>query len=263
MDHGVDGKMRLSINSLLLISSCLLGISTATQSEERLTIYIEEFPPYNYTEGESKVGINTDIVRLICFASKIQCTFVSAPWNRAFQNTLNGVNTGLISTSRNDERENQFQWVGPLVFATTYLYKLSSRDDIHVSSLEEALKYSVGVPRNDIYEKVLIDKGFRKGHNLLGFSYKEDTDDVFFKGKLDLILASDITLPYQLHKSNHPSWSVEKVLQLPLPELKGNYLALNKNVDRSIVATLQSKLDELLTENRKQNIINKYIEQIK
>ncbi|KXI27114.1 substrate-binding periplasmic protein [Paraglaciecola hydrolytica] len=236
------------------------AFSAQAEDKQKLLIYTEDFPPYNFVEDDKVVGISIDIVKLLCQATQVKCEFILQPWSRAYTNTLNKTNAGLVTISRHAKRESQFQWVGPLVSSQAYLYRLTERNDINIHSYQDALKYTVGIPRNDVYETILLSKGFIKGVNLLDFSYKQEMNELFFKGKLDLIVGSAFTQPYQLLASKQNSAAVmTPALEFEVPELQGNHLAFNLKVDPKLVAAMQSTLNSLVKQGLIQPIIAQYI----
>ncbi len=40
-------------------------VVTGTAFAQKLTIYTEEFPPYNFTEGNKIVGVSTEVVEAV------------------------------------------------------------------------------------------------------------------------------------------------------------------------------------------------------
>jgi polar amino acid transport system substrate-binding protein len=227
-------------------------------SHDKLTIFTEHFPPYNFTEKQQIIGINADIVKLLCTNINIECRFEMLPWTRAFENTLATPLSGLISTSRNKKRENNFEWVGKLVNSKTFLYRLRDRTDITASTLQQASRFTVGIIRNDIYQSALSANGFKEGKNLIEFSYKNDDVKLFMAGKIDMIIGSELTIPYQLENSGYRADSVTQVVEVPVKILGGNYLALNKQVPQKLVRALQQQLNYLRANNDIEKIITKY-----
>ena len=74
------------------IRSLLFAIWTFSascfSSETALTIYTEEFPPYNFLQKGKVVGVNAEIVAMACEMAKIKCTFALFPWKRAMTLSL-------------------------------------------------------------------------------------------------------------------------------------------------------------------------------
>ncbi|GAB3036808.1 ABC transporter substrate-binding protein [Bowmanella dokdonensis] len=222
-----------------------------------MTVYTEHFPPYQFVHKNRVVGINADIVRRMCQKVEAECRFELLPWQRAYQNVQQDRAGGLISTARSDDREQQFQWVGPLVKSTSYLYKLRQREDIQLVNLADATRFTIGIPPNDVYEAILIQHGFEKGRNLLNVSYKHADMKLFALGKLDLIVGSPLTLHYQVQATGFALEDLVPALEFPLP-VKGNYLALNLAFPKPLKQQLQQALDHMNDEGVVQQIIEQY-----
>lgn len=206
-------------------------------------MYTEHFPPYSFEQDNKITGLNAELVRRSCELANITCDFQLLPWLRAFDAAQKDPQAGLFSTSRNPQREELFQWIGPLAHSNAHMYWLKSRSDVAPRSLEEAKKFIVGVARGDVYEIYLQDQGFEVDVNLLRFNSKADAVLPFLHGKLDLLIASELILPVWLAEHQHSVTAVEAVVNLS--EIGHNYLALNKQISPEIRQRLQAALDEL------------------
>lgn len=231
---------------ILLVSLCII-VSTARAIE--LKIFTEEFPPYNFSDSGKPKGINIDIMSEVCILAELKCEFEILPWQRAYDSALQLRNSGVMSTARNSSREKLFHWIGPLASSRTNFYRLKSRHDIKIRKQEDLLKYTIGIPRSDIYHTLLTDIGFQHGVNLLSFSHKHDDMNVFFTGKLDLIIGSELTLPYQLLAVGRKVSDVIPVFTLKHQEIRGNYLALNLDTDPLIKSRLEMAISTLNARN--------------
>ncbi|XOV79360.1 MAG: substrate-binding periplasmic protein [Aestuariibacter sp.] len=231
---------------LPLVFGLLSGKVSAADS---LIIYTEQFPPYNFRDNREIRGINVDLVAETCVKSDLLCHFQLLPWSRAMSNTLATDNSGLISTSRLPAREDQFAWVGPLVSSRACLYKLKERSDITVSDKASLLNYTIGVTRDDVYEKILLRWGFEEGKNYLAYSRKFEEIRMFKLKKQDLIFASPLVMERQFAKYDIAIDDVIPVLEVKDEALKGNYLALNKAVSAAVINKMQRVLDSLKNTN--------------
>lgn len=225
-----------------------------------LNLYTEQFPPFNYTEDGTLKGINLEIIKSACKRANITCQLTSLPWNRAYNNALKFDDAGVFSTSRSEKREANFLWVGPLVYGTTCFYKLVSREDIQIENSQSIKHYSVGIPREDIYQKVLESLGLVQGKNFITFAKKHEDTRMFSVGKLDLIIGSSLTLKSQLAHVGLSLNDVVPVLEFNDRTLKGNFLALNKNVDPKVVNALQNAMNQLNKDGIIQQILDNYID---
>lgn len=225
-----------------------------------LDLYTEQFPPFNYIEDGTLKGINLEIIKSACKRANITCKLTSLPWNRAYNNALKLDNAGVLSTSRSEKREDNFLWVGPLVYGTTCFYKLASREDIQIENSQSIKHYTVGIPREDIYQKVLESLGLVQGENFITFAEKHEDTRMFSVGKLDLIIGSSLTLKSQLAHVGLTLNDVVPVLEFNDKTLKGNFLALNKNVDPKVVNALQKAMNQLNKDGITQQILDNYID---
>lgn len=252
------------INKILhftvLLAFALLAcqrMALAEGSDYHLHINSEIMVPYNFYDNNDKViGINIEIVKALLARTNISADINIYPWVRSYQLTLKQGNAGLMSTARTVERESQFKWVGPLASGEGYLYQLRSRTDIKINSLQEAQNYLVAVVRGDVYQDIFEKLNFQVNKNLMLFSYNAEYIKPFLAGKVDLILGSDIVLPYMLAAGGSNIDAVKAVVKIP--DTQGNYLALNKNVPDDVVKKLNNALVELKQSEEYDKIINKY-----
>ena len=229
-------------------------------SGNELNLYTEQFPPFNYVSEGELTGINLDIVKLACERSNITCHLTSLPWNRAYANALKFDNSGVFSTSRAEQREANFLWVGPLVYGRACFYKLSSREDIQIADLQSVKQYSLGIPHEDILQKILESLGLEKNKHFITFTEKHEDTRMFAIGKLDLIIGSSLTIKSQLANVGLTLSDVTPVFELNEKTLRGNYLALNKSVKPEIIYALQHSIDQLRKDGSIQKIIESYID---
>lgn len=241
---------------LLLSFGHLSGVNVNAAEPAVLHIATEHFPPYNFAENGAITGINTDLVLRSCELAALQCSVTLYPWLRAMEQVSTDSLGAIYSTARTAEREPLFQWVGPLAYSRAYLYRLTSRPDILVSSLDDAKHYSIGVARGDVYETYLQNNGFRYGESLIGFATKSDVVALFLKGKVDLLIGSEQIVPTWLAPYDQTIEIVEPVFELS--RVGANYLALNREVPLAVVERLQQALDQLRNSGEYQQIVQKY-----
>jgi len=235
----------------------MIAPASAKKTRYTLTINTEEMLPYNFTSDSGEIiGINIDIIKALLSNTDVNYDIKLYPWTRAFKQTHSHENYGLISTARTPSREEMFKWVGPLASGQGYLYKLKSRDDIQLTSLDDAKKYSVAIVRGGVYQNLFENLGFKVGENLMPFSYSKQYFQPFLLGKVDLILGSDIVLPYILQKIGLNINLVEPAVKMI--DTKGNYLALNKNISDDLVEKLNAELQKMKDSGEFQKIIDSY-----
>ncbi|WP_462158822.1 substrate-binding periplasmic protein [Pseudoalteromonas sp. GB56] len=240
-----------------LCASLLLMVCLSAHASE-LALFTEAFPPYNFSEKNDVVGINSDILSRACTLAEVKCTFSLLPWHRAFKEAQSTINSGVFSTSRTAQREQGFIWVGPLVSSNSCFYRLKERTDITVVNEQSLKNYTVGITRGDIYESVLQGIGLQKGKNYLTYSKKQGESNMFKQGKLDLLIGLSLTLESQLFAVGLKPEDVVPVFELNDDSLVGNYLALNKQSAPLVAAKLQNALDNLKQSGEVESIISRY-----
>lgn len=233
--------------------------SKIAYSEADLTIYTEQFPPYNFSNKGQLQGINLDIVRTLCQQAKVECKFELLPWARAYNLVQSDTSSGIVSTARSPERELIFQWVGPLVSSRTFFYRLATNKHINPTDLAQVSSYSLGILRGSVYEQLVYEVGFETDKNLLKFAHYYEYLNLFFKNKIDLILGSELSLDYQLQQLGHGGKEVVKLVELPVDKLGGNYLAFNKAVPEELVARFNTLLEALREEDDLESFKSRYI----
>lgn len=238
--------------TLVLLLSCTLP----AVAQQRLNIYTEHFPPYNFLKENQIAGINTELVKQACADIKLDCHFQLLPWLRAYEYALKDPQGAIYSTSRHPRRESAFQWVGPLVSAQAFLYRLNSRPDIAPENLEHVKRYSVAVARGDVYEVYFLEQGFAHGVNLLDFSSKAESVPLFLQQKVDLIIGSDQVVPVWL--AQYGASADHAVPVLALSDLGANYLAMNVAIPAELVQQLQTSIDALMHSQQLKHIKQRY-----
>lgn len=221
-------------------------------NEQTLTIYTEEFPPYNFSKNGEISGINIRIVQAACQESGIHCEFTMLPWNRAMRMARKGPNTGLISTARTPERETWFKWVGPFIKSQNCIFKLASRKDINLPNAESAHKYILGgsAYASAAYKKTLDALGFIAGKNLKLFSGKGSNMRPFAAGRVDLIIDSATGIKVRLAMADLSIADVVPVATIDTSYLRGNHLALHPSVDDSMFAKLQDSVQRIMSSGK-------------
>lgn len=247
------------LSGVALSALLLSGICSAAEPEmplTKLTLYTEHFPPYSFIKNGEVRGINADILSEACKVAKLECEMVSLPWLRSYALAQQHENAGLFPTVRTAKRAKHFQWVGPLASSKAYLYRLKSRPEVNPVSLQDAKNYGIAVARGDVYEEYFLSLGFESGKNLLGFATKSEPIPLFLKGKVDLIVASELVMPAWLSALYQPVDLAEPILDISL--IGNNFLALNNRMPPQTVRQLQQAIDTLKSSGRFRQIISRY-----
>lgn len=249
------GKCRYA----LVIMFLFLAGGARSEPNATLILYTEEFPPYNYRDGENIVGINHDIVMAMCKLADIQCNVTLLPWSRAMRLAQTEVNAGIYSTARREDRELDWHWVGPLLSSVTCLYKAKTRNDIVINTREDLSKYVLGVSKSFAYPDTLVELGFNEGINKITYRDLQSKMASVERNRVDIMLGSVNTMALQLALINRTVDEFIPVWKIELSETIGNYLALNKGVATSIVNKLNTAYNTMQERDLLQEIKQKYI----
>jgi ABC-type amino acid transport substrate-binding protein len=155
-------KISLLIKAFSCIAISLFIPLKASASElDQLTYITESYPPYNFKSKGKLKGIAVD---LLLAATKQGSSSLKAenirvfPWPRAYKMAETGPDIVLFSTTRTDEREPKFNWVGPI--APTRIVLLAKKSNsIVISSPSDIKKYVIGAITDDIGDQLVQEAG--------------------------------------------------------------------------------------------------------
>jgi len=124
-------KIRLLLAMLLC---CMIGLNARA---EALLLTTEEAPPFNYTseDGKSITGSATEIVREAFRRAGLAYRIEIYPWARAYHLAQTEADTCVFSTTRTEEREKLFRWVGP-VATSEWVMIARADDEIRLKTLD-------------------------------------------------------------------------------------------------------------------------------
>jgi len=149
--------MKIWQKCMMVFSCCWLSTSYAQGGIHLLT---EDYPPYNMIDAKGKVGgLSTEIVREMFARSGFLYQLDLVPWMRAFNSAVLYPNSCVYSTTRTDNREHQFKWVGPLVENVWVLYA-GPQSPKNILTLENTRRFKIGGYSGDAESQYLIAQGF-------------------------------------------------------------------------------------------------------
>ncbi len=155
MDSGVTGW----------IKCCLLGVMSlclhVAAAEPAVRLLTEDDPPFNYPNEHGGVtGISTEMVTETFRRAGIPYSIEIMPWLRAYNLAQVDSKTCLYSTTRNDEREKRFQWVGPLL-KNDWAVFAGPRSPPGVQDMAALKSFSIGGYRGDAVALYLQNRGYK------------------------------------------------------------------------------------------------------
>lgn len=242
---------------ILLIA--LLCIATSVYADESIQLMTEEFPPYQFYEGEGEnrviTGISIEIIKALQKKIGNSDPIKMYPWSRGLKLLAKHKNSALFSTVRTPERESKYKWVGPLAKLEMVFFKRAG-SDLGVHSIEDAKKIrKIGVTKNVAGHEMMLNMGFTNLDVLQSGSDDKNMKRLI-KGRVDAWPTSYYAGIYVARK-NGVLDQVEVIKEISL--MSGHlYIAFNKETDDQIIHQWQSALDLLNSDGVIDEIMNKY-----
>lgn len=240
---------------LLLLSSSAFA--------EKVTIYTEELPPYNFMENGKIAGVSTEIVETVMKRAGIDYVIETNSWPVTYEKARENPNALIYSISRRVKRESLFKWIGAIVPSVQYsVFALHDRTDISINRLDDLRKYRIGTTVGDAREAYFVNKGFdlkdfqrSEGKDANMMSYKE-----LRTGIIDLWPMPDIVAYYEVRQAGHDLFQVlRKVFELTeISQGEGYYLAASLSTPDGLVKRVSAQLAELKRSPEYKAILEKW-----
>jgi polar amino acid transport system substrate-binding protein len=172
---------------------------------------------------------------------------------------LNEENVLEVIVARKPDREDLFHWVGPIYPRKHWVFKLKTRTDVHVQSVDDAKRYTIGALLDTANYALFLEQGFEPGKNLIAVDTSESKLNMFLAGRIDLVSYLPLEAAYRL-KLLGKSYELVEPLFLASGDLE-YYFGLSKAIPEEIVQTLQYHLDEMKHDGTFEKIKHHYIEE--
>ncbi|MBO3761008.1 transporter substrate-binding domain-containing protein [Ciceribacter sp. L1K22] len=142
--------------------SVLLLLAAAPAAEAQTVKFTtEEYPPYNYREGDGYGGAGYEQVVEMMKTVGVDYTVELMPWARALALAESERDHCVFTTAHIPERDARFKWVEPLAIDRNFMISKSGTN-VEAKNVEEARQYIVGTQRNDYTQDLLQRNGFPK-----------------------------------------------------------------------------------------------------
>ena len=231
---------------LIAIFSILAGPVCAAS----LTFTTESYPPFSFMDQDGVAG-GAGVEQVNRMMKELQpdttYTIDVLPWARALALAETQPDHCVFATARTPERENSFQWVGPLHIDRNSLVKRAG-SAVQAKTLEAAKAYRIGTQRDDYTQEILHQKGFT------GIDLSASFDLTLAKllgGRIDLMPMSDGVVR-KLLKEGQP---IEPAVALSQQQLS---IACNRSVSGTLIKRMQAALDRLSADGTRDRIYRAY-----
>lgn len=231
---------------------CALLLLSSFMGQAEIRLITEDSPPANYLDKGQITGPAVDIVKAIQNKVGHVGKLEVLPWTRGYQMAQNEKEIGLFSTTRTEEREKLFKWVGPLV---TNKWSFFAKKDkgIKISNLDEAKKIKrIGTYTDDAKEQFLKNKGFT---NLDSSPNDQANAKKLEADRIDLWFSGDEDLPIICKSKGIDPNQFEKVYTANEVKM---YIAFSKDIPDTTIQKWQKAYDELEQDGTIAAIFKKY-----
>lgn len=224
-----------------MIKFFLLLFFTFNLNAQTLKVVTTEYPPFHFTKDGKITGLATEIVEAVIANSGYLSEVKSYPWPRTYKMGLKQPNVLIYSIVRTPEREKLFKWIGPIAPYNVYFWKLKSRKDIKVNSIQDAKRYIAGGVIDDNKSDQLQKLGFAIGKNLELVTSDEFNLNKLFAKRIDIMTFDDLSFRHKVESAGMDFSKLEKIIKL-----KGSshelQLAANIETPDEVVEKLRASL---------------------
>ena len=127
---------------LLLYSFSIFAFPSEKTTLKAMTV--DGNYPYNFVKDARLQGIVLNIANELASRLDLDLQVEVVPWTRALLVAKNEPSIMAFSVARIPERERNYYWIGPVASNEEWLFKLKSRSDITIKSLDDVSHYLVG-----------------------------------------------------------------------------------------------------------------------
>lgn len=223
-----------------------LGVRAAEPGDPAsapLTVLLEPVRPYSFPDADGKpTGYAVDLMQEMLRRCHLNGQLEFNSWAGIYQRALADPRVLVVSIVRLGEREPNFYWIGPTAARRAYLYRLKARADVHVSSLDSARAYRIGVIRDDATERDLLSKGFELGKQLDRSPDHAALLRKLFAGRDELVALNSAVAAATFESFGYDFNKVEPVLKLSDIKL---YMAVSRSSGPALYAKLLSAWDAM------------------
>lgn len=234
---------------LLGVALALLAGAAPGQSVQVVT----EATPYSHIKGGRLAGPATEVVEATLRRAGVSDWQARLyPWARAYDLALKEPNVLIYLIARTPAREAQFKWVGEFMKMDFHLYRLREREDIHVSKLDDARRYTVGVTRDDLRQQYLVSKGFDK---LVVSAHNVDNFHKLLAHQVHLVPLPEADAADLCRETGTDCSRLQKVLTLD--ELSTRmYMAFSVSTPDALVRRVQAAFEQIKAEGVVQRLMH-------
>jgi polar amino acid transport system substrate-binding protein len=244
---------------LCICVSIFLGYGITNAAEEKLLVVTEQFPPFNFQEGNTVKGLSTRIIRKLLEGAHLAYRIELVPWKRAYNTALKRPNTLIYTIAKTESRKDKFHWIGTIANRKVSLFRLRSRQDLARMTLEEVKENAkIASIQGDASTEKIIAMGFAVKN--ITMIHDNITKNLCIKhvmnGRSDYFPMNPYSLKYRIKAGDVPDIFTE---QFVIHDADGYYIAANIETDADILEALRDSYKRLAEEGFINEVINEYL----
>ena len=222
-----------------------------------IQLFTENAPPSSYEFGHgtssevrgSSIDILNEIQARTGYVNRINLTL----WNNAYAIVQYLPNSAVFATARTLERENMFQWVGPISSNRTCFYTRSS-SGLTIETLEQAKALqSIATPNGWCTHDFLKNNNFQ---NIVATALTpQDAFNQLIHGEVQALLLPDMDVKWLADINGVPMSDLTQQMEAAI---FNSYIAFSLNTPASTVQLWQNNLNAMKADGTFETIWNKW-----
>ncbi len=233
--------------------------SGKTAYAEQITALADPFPPFSYIDKDTKQpsGFAVEIIQAILEHSGLQFKLEIMPWARVYNMATNEPNILIFPLNRTQKREKLFKWIASIHKSNFKFFKLKSRKDIQIQSLNDAKKYIILTMNKSVVHSTLTEK-FGISENIYPVPSLENAIKMLYLERGELIAQDKIVIMSYIKEFNLDPEKIQEVY--PFKDLNTlYYFAVSIQTSDELVSKLRKGFDKFLSTGQIQKIKDKYL----
>lgn len=205
------------------------------------------------SDAPGAVGPGADLAREVLKRAGFEHTITIYPWARAYFMAQTEPNVMIISMARTPEREQDFKWVGEVAPVQYRLFKLKSRQDIRIKTLDDVKKFKIGVVSQDVAHLYLIHKRVPVSALQVTPSYSL-AFKMLVAGRIDLVPRSQFGLKQFCEEAPADCGKIDSAYMMD--EINSSlFMAFSKQTSDEVVNKTRKAYDQIRAEGTLATII--------
>lgn len=214
MQHQRRSDLRALLAAGLLPLLPLIPQVAQCSEPGRLTVLLQELPPYSQRDAEGRPqGYSVELVQQLCARARLDCSYEFRSWQRILVRAKAEAHLLIPAIVRLPERERDYRWIGQITVRYGALYRLKSRSDVRLSTLQQLGAYRIAVVKDDVSERELLDLGPKVNVQLDRSADYGTMLRRFFAGRTELVALNQSMAPGMLRQFGYEPDEVELLLR--------------------------------------------------